>query len=155
MGALFILDYWHDAHGGRAGIESGAAFPAFEAYARVSAAHYRDRNVVFEIWNEPDVPERMTLTGARFAELVAAGVRGLRAGDPSARVITGGLSYVNLAYAQAMLPALSAAPSTTTYQSKAHWRSMISIRQSSLAPSEQAKPLASRSAATAERSRPA
>ncbi|MBI1251775.1 MAG: cellulase family glycosylhydrolase [Alphaproteobacteria bacterium] len=110
MGALFILDYWHDAHGGRAGIESGAAFPAFEAYARVSAAHYRDRNVVFEIWNEPDVPERMTLTGARFAELVAAGVRGLRAGDPSARVITGGLSYVNLSYAQAMLPVLSAAP---------------------------------------------
>lgn len=110
LGALFILDYWHNAHGGREGIESGAALPAFEAYARAAARHFADRNVAYEIWNEPDVEERMNLPGSRFADLIAAGVRGVHAADPNAPIVTGGLSFFDPDYVATTLDALQEKP---------------------------------------------
>ncbi|MDX2236008.1 MAG: cellulase family glycosylhydrolase [Hyphomonadaceae bacterium] len=107
LGALFILDYWNDLHGGREGIETGAAFPAYESYARAAAAQFAGRNVVYEIWNEPDVEERLDIPGAHFARLIEAGVRGVRAADPAARIITGGLSFFDAPYVEETLAALA------------------------------------------------
>lgn len=62
---------------------------AFEAYCRAVAEHYRDRVRYWEIWNEPNItvfwePEP---NAAAYAETLAAGYRGCKAGNPDCRVM--------------------------------------------------------------------
>ncbi len=62
-----------------------------DVMARISA-RYRGRVSSWELWNEPDNREYWTGTAAEFARLVEVGARGVRAGNPAATVVFGGLA---------------------------------------------------------------
>lgn len=64
----------------------------FEEIMQLLAARYRGRLQTWELWNEPDNKEYWLGTPAEYASLVAAGARGVRQGDPSARVVLGGIA---------------------------------------------------------------
>jgi hypothetical protein len=56
------------------------------------AQRYRGRIHSWEIWNEPDNKDYWLGSARDFATLLAAGADGVRAGDPEARVVLGGLA---------------------------------------------------------------
>jgi polysaccharide biosynthesis protein PslG len=67
------------------------------------ARRYRGRIGSWELWNEPDNPAYWSGSIAEYATLAAAGARGVRRGDPRARVVLGGLAGPNATYLQAAL----------------------------------------------------
>ena len=56
------------------------------------AQRYRGRIRSWEIWNEPDNKDYWLGSVREFATLLEAGAEGVRAGDPQARVVLGGLA---------------------------------------------------------------
>jgi len=58
---MLILSYGSKLYSGSDNDKIGPNTPkhqrAYAAYARVAAAHYRDRRVIWEIWNEPNTGE--------------------------------------------------------------------------------------------------
>ena len=104
MQVLAILDYGHHTHTGGPMIPPRTA-AAIQAYADFCAATARlcvGRNVILEIWNEPDVAGFWS--GAPnaddYANVLLAGIAAVKRGDPAARVLTGGLSSTyNVTYA--------------------------------------------------------
>ena len=56
-------------------------------------SRYRGRIAAWEIWNEPDNTDYWTGSVDDFAALVKASVPRLRASDPNARVVLGGLAH--------------------------------------------------------------
>jgi Glycosyl hydrolases family 39 len=57
------------------------------------AARYRGRVRSWEIWNEPDNRDYWTGTPDEFAALVVAAARSIRAADPDAVLVLGGMAY--------------------------------------------------------------
>jgi hypothetical protein len=83
-------------------LESGppADYAAFGRFMEQLARRYRGRVAAYELWNEPNLAREWrgdTLDPARFVALVAEGSRGVRVGDPAARVISGapGVTGIN------------------------------------------------------------
>jgi hypothetical protein len=64
----------------------------FGRFMAVVAQHYRDRIHSWELWNEPDNQAYWLGTPTQFAALVRAGSRAVRAVDPGARVVLGGIA---------------------------------------------------------------
>jgi hypothetical protein len=64
----------------------------FEQLMELLAARYRGRFASWELWNEPDNREYWLGSPAEYAALLAAGSRGVKRGDPSARVVLGGIA---------------------------------------------------------------
>jgi len=93
---LGILDYGNPLYTGGAMKPpvNDAELEAFKAYCQAAAAHFAKQDVVFEIWNEPDVGGfwDKSPNAAQFAKLLRAGISGVKAGNPAARVLTAGLS---------------------------------------------------------------
>jgi polysaccharide biosynthesis protein PslG len=58
----------------------------------VIVRRYRDRIHSWELWNEPDNAAYWLGTAAQFAALVRAGSAAVRAADPRARVVLGGIA---------------------------------------------------------------
>ena len=99
MGVLWILDYGHPDHGG--GVpRSPEDIAAFSRFAEAVAAHYRGRNVRYEIWNEPNNPQfwAPSPNPAEYAALLRPAVTAMRRADPSAIISSGGTSNVDLSY---------------------------------------------------------
>jgi polysaccharide biosynthesis protein PslG len=70
----------------------------FERVMTGLAQRYRGRVAAWEIWNEPDcvaVPDCPGGDPAAFVPVLRAGFRGVRAGDPAATVVSGGISGNN------------------------------------------------------------
>lgn len=93
MSVVWVLDYGHPEHGGGAPV-SIAQRAAFSRYASAAASHYRGKNVfAYEVWNEPNYahywpnpsPEAY---GLLFKDAASA----VKASDPAARVVTGGVT---------------------------------------------------------------
>jgi hypothetical protein len=57
------------------------------------AARYRGRVRSWEIWNEPDNRDYFTGTADEFATLAIAAARSIRAADPDAILVLGGMAY--------------------------------------------------------------
>jgi hypothetical protein len=69
-----------------------ADYAEFGRFMQQMAERYRGRVDAYELWNEPNLVREWTgdvLDPVRFAALVAEGARGVRAGDPDARIISG------------------------------------------------------------------
>jgi len=64
----------------------------FEELMALLSERYRGRFTSWELWNEPDNREYWLGTPAEYATLLAAGARGVRRGDPGARVVLGGIA---------------------------------------------------------------
>lgn len=72
----------------------------FRRFMQQMAERYRGRVDAYELWNEPNLAREWSgdvLDPARFVALVAEGAQGVRAGDPTALVISGapGVTGIN------------------------------------------------------------
>jgi len=56
------------------------------------AEHFRGRIHSWELWNEPDLAEYWQGTPDEFAVTIKAGAEAVRAADPSAKIVLGGMS---------------------------------------------------------------
>ena len=74
----------------------------FEEFMREAAGRYAMWIDSWEIWNEPDNPAYWTGTEEEFGALVGAGARAVRAADPDAVVVLGGIAW-DLSYLGALL----------------------------------------------------
>ncbi|WP_167911251.1 cellulase family glycosylhydrolase [Thermococcus sp. 21S7] len=67
-------------------------------FGEALAAHYRGRITHWELWNEPDMggflkdPDGDGSTADDYAEMLAHFYSGIKAGDPNAKVVLGGLA---------------------------------------------------------------
>ncbi len=102
LGVLYVLAYGHPDHPNLDG-DDPEALTHFNAYAGAVVARYRGRGYDYEIWNEPDVEEKAFLPPARFADMVVSTAATVRGADPDAKIICGGLSWVDFAYLDPML----------------------------------------------------
>jgi hypothetical protein len=73
------------------------------------ASRYAGRIRSWEIWNEPDNRDYWLGSAAQYAALVEAGSRAVRAADPSARVVLGGLAG-NVDFLRELFDELDVAP---------------------------------------------
>ena len=110
MGVLWILDYGHPDHGGAAP-RTSEDVAAFGRFAGAVAAHFKGRNVRYEIWNEPDTAEfwAPSPNADEYAALLREAVTAIRAADPAARVTSGGVSKIDVPFVTHVLdPSLAA-----------------------------------------------
>lgn len=63
-----------------------------EEVMELLATRYRDTISSWEIWNEPDNRDYWVGSAAEYARLLEAGARGVRRGNPSAAVVSGGIA---------------------------------------------------------------
>jgi hypothetical protein len=94
MGVLWILDYGHPDHGGNQP-HTAADVTTFADYARAAAAHFAGHDVRYEIWNEPNLTSFLPDPSV-YPALLSQAVAAIRQVDPSAVVVTGGVSGVDL-----------------------------------------------------------
>ena len=93
MGVLWILDYGHPDHGGSTP-RTPEDIAAFGRFAEAAAAHFKGRNVRYEIWNEPNT-DRFWMpvpSPSEYAALLRGAVAAIHRADPTAKVSSGGLS---------------------------------------------------------------
>jgi MYXO-CTERM domain-containing protein len=85
------------------------AVAVFGAYAEAAAKHFAARDVMFEVWNEPDIPQFWVPAAdtAQYEAVLREAISHVHAGNAAARVITGGLSNPR-AETYAMLEAIFA-----------------------------------------------
>jgi len=94
MRMLFILDYGNTLYGPARAVVDDAGRAAFARFAAAAASRYAGRHFVWEIWNEPNLPEYWSAIGAgpdpaQYALLVEAVVPAIRAADPTATILIG------------------------------------------------------------------
>ena len=94
---LFILDYRNPLYGDPETTDEGRE--AYAKWAAASAGHFKGRNVVWEIWNEPNVgfwKGKGGLNSPEFADeyvaLVKKTVPAMRAADPDCYILGGSVS---------------------------------------------------------------
>lgn len=96
MKVLFILAYGNPLYGlvGNTGPTTSEQIEKFGAFAKAASQHYAGQNVMWEIWNEPnlDVAWLPTSNAAQYAELSRTAIAKIREGNPSAQIVTGGIS---------------------------------------------------------------
>jgi hypothetical protein len=99
MGVLWILDYGHPDHGGSTP-QTPQDVAAFARFAAAAAAHFKGRNVRYEIWNEPNTKQfwQPFPNASEYAALLREAIAAIRAADPSAKISSGGLSRFDLAF---------------------------------------------------------
>lgn len=91
---LFILDYGNPLYGPAQAVVSEEGRNAFAAFAAAAAVRYGGRGHMWEIWNEPNLPQFWSDGDAgpnpeQYAQLVDAAVPALRGADPSATILAG------------------------------------------------------------------
>ncbi len=101
---LYILDYRHSDYALGDTMSTLLERQAFSRYAAASAAHFQGQDVRFEIWNEENSGDVCTANGVTtqtpfwspanpvlYADLVKISVAAMRAVNPSAQIVIGGL----------------------------------------------------------------
>lgn len=98
---LWILCYGNPLHGGVAPT-SQADQAAFTTFASKAAAHFKGTNVYgYEIWNEPNLTKGLDATS--YSTLFKQAQAAIKAADPTAVVVTGGVSDTAFDYLTTML----------------------------------------------------
>jgi len=110
MGALLILDYGHPDHGGKVP-RTAEDVAAFGRFAEAVARHFKGRDVRYEIWNEPNLaqfwPPRPN--AEEYAAILREAVTAIHRADPAAKVVSGGVSTLDLKFLRrAIDPGLAA-----------------------------------------------
>lgn len=80
----------------------------FAEFVTAVAGRYGDRIDSWELWNEPDNPSYWTGTIAQFAALLHGGAAAVRAADPGATVVLGGIAW-NVEFLATLFAAYDAA----------------------------------------------
>jgi hypothetical protein len=94
-----ILDYGHPDHGGSVP-RTAEDIAAFGRFAEAAARHFKGRDVRYEIWNEPNLgqfwPPRPS--AEEYAALLREAVAAMHRADPAAKVVSGGVSTLDLKF---------------------------------------------------------
>jgi hypothetical protein len=80
----------------------------FADFVHRMASHYAERGIhAYQVWNEPDLSKNWPSGAdpAEFARMLSVVYPALKAADPTATVISGGLSYNNYPFLEAMYAA--------------------------------------------------
>jgi hypothetical protein len=102
---LYILDYsnplYEESSVNKRGQKrvnapsSEASYQAFAAWAKASVARYKNKGIIWEIWNEPNIffwhPEPNVDS---YIKLAQATCQAIRAADPEARIVAPGTSQI-------------------------------------------------------------
>jgi hypothetical protein len=86
---ILILDYGNAHYDGGDAPRGAEAREAFARFARAAASRYAGRGVVWEIWNEPNLPAhwRPAPNARDYVALAAAASAAIRSADPTAFVV--------------------------------------------------------------------
>ncbi len=107
MKAHFVLCYGNALYTGRdwfAPPRTPSAIDGFAEFARNAAIHFRDKGVQFEIWNEPNAARFWDPPSpSEYAALTKAAIPRLHAGDPKAKVSTGGLAGMDMTFLKSFI----------------------------------------------------
>ncbi len=98
MKPIFVLDYNNNLYNGGAGTQTGISTQenrdAFARFAAAAAARYKDKGVIWEIWNEPDLNQFWPSPNPEnFGRLVEASTAAMRQADPNAYIVNGGIAH--------------------------------------------------------------
>ncbi len=99
VACLFNVNTLYEDNG-RGGIQTQAGREGFAAFAAAAAAHYKDHDLLWEIWNEPNVRTFWRKDGTHnsdefaqeYTDLVKAVVPAMLKADPNAFVMAGSVS---------------------------------------------------------------
>jgi hypothetical protein len=138
---VLILDYGHPLYDDGQAPRSDEARAAFARFAGAAAGRYRGRGVIWEIWNEPNLPGFWTPTpnADDYVKLVRVVAPAIKAADPDATVA--GLSlggcvwdraFVREAFAAGLLAHLDAVsihayPAATPEDARAFHAELIDL----------------------------
>lgn len=102
MRPLFILDYGNDLYqeGSPRSPEAQAAFARFAAAA---VKHYKGRQILWEIWNEPNIGFWKPQPNVEeYGSLALATAQAIKAADPNATVLAAGTSTIPLPFFESL-----------------------------------------------------
>ncbi len=120
MTPIFILCYNNrfysptgsvTSNGNQVGITDANNRQGYVNFVKAAANRYKGKGVIWEIWNEPDLPKFWNNPNPQaYAQLAQASVQAIRSVDPNAYVINGGFAnksqrkeYIRQAMAAGML----------------------------------------------------
>lgn len=83
---------WATAGGTGDIFDPPADFADWEDFLTTLVARYKDRVTHWELWNEPDLPGAYSGNSASYAQLLSRGYDAVKAEDPTANVLFGGLA---------------------------------------------------------------
>lgn len=102
LGILIGTPAWagHAGNGVPRGLTRGVGDPrnVWAQYVRATVTHYRGQVSDWEVWNEPDVPAFWRGTPDQYARLLVVAYRVIKAADPAAQVLVGGMVVPDLAF---------------------------------------------------------
>jgi len=99
---ILVLGYGHPDHSdGRA--ENGSPLPprteeqlaAYTKYVKAIAARYHGSDIIYEIWNEPNLNWAPASDAMAYSKLLAKAAKAVRSIEPLATIIPGGLANEN------------------------------------------------------------
>ncbi len=95
---------WYDANNG------------WGQFVYQTVLHFKGRVRVWEVWNEPDLPLFWQGTAAQYARLLKVAYQAIKAADPQATVLFGGLAYwYNPQFYKDVLDIIAADPESEAY----------------------------------------
>ena len=96
---VFVLDYGNKIYEAGAP-KSAAAQDAYAAWAGAAVSHFKGEEIVFEIWNEPNVDQkwRPRADAYNYGSLALKAARAMRTADPHCRIIAPGTSRIDEGY---------------------------------------------------------
>lgn len=97
---LFILDYGNRLYGADFSVRTSEARAAFARFAAAAAARYKGKNVIWEIWNEPNNEQvwRPRPNPSEYLQLVVTAATAIRCEDQGAYILGGSVSGVDLPF---------------------------------------------------------
>ena len=93
---LYILDYSNRLYESEQSVRTDAGRAAFAAFARAAAKRYAGKNVLWEIWNEPNIKQFWSPQPGvdDYCKLVEAAAQALKKADPNAFVVAPATSTI-------------------------------------------------------------
>jgi MYXO-CTERM domain-containing protein len=106
MKLLLILDYMNSLYPGADSADfATATIPAFAALSKAAAQHFKGKNVLFEVWNEPNLDGFWPphADASQYGALAKAAIAAVHQGDAAAKVSTAGISQFDFAFLRGYL----------------------------------------------------
>ena len=102
---VWVVSYGNTHYDNGLPPHTDAGLKAFARFAGAAAAHFRNRGVIWEIWNEPNEPNfwQPQPDADQYAALVKAAAPAIRAADPKAPLLAGAISQFDMPYIETFL----------------------------------------------------
>ncbi|MCX7045333.1 MAG: cellulase family glycosylhydrolase [Candidatus Sumerlaeota bacterium] len=101
--ALFILDYSNKLYEKESSVATEEGRQAFARYAAAGARQYKGKGILWEIWNEPNIPNfwKPKPDAEQYAKMAVAAARAVREADPETYILAPASSTIDLKFMEA------------------------------------------------------